>query len=192
MNKSLVKEEACEIEFGFNQSLVAMRDVVVVQPECVRVDPVNYAKEKLLIYITNVSDSRQYFAFTCTTPENFEFLFCPNHVDPGHTAIMIVKVLSTDFRRLDEDTYFFVYHSRQEQQKDIFNKFQDYFPIRVKVRSEAEHQPPITWLPGPRSKAPERKERQIAAMFQRLSASPIECPNSTNDVGSQLSEVKKE
>ncbi|KAI6180133.1 hypothetical protein M3Y98_00686500 [Aphelenchoides besseyi] len=192
MKKSLVQKEACKIEFGFNQSLVAMRDAVIVQPECVRVDPLNYAKEKLLIYITNVSNSRQYFAFSCTTPENFEFLFCPHHVDPGYTATMIVKVLSTDFRRLNEDTYFFVYHSRHKQQKEIFNKFQDYFPIRVKVRSEADHQPSTIWLPGPRSKMSERKERQISAMFQRLSASPIDCPNSSVELCSHMSEVKKE
>ncbi|KAI6204859.1 hypothetical protein M3Y94_00725700 [Aphelenchoides besseyi] len=124
-SKSVKKtsKTSCNYKNAFNKSLVGTVDAIRVQPNILRVDPTRYREEKLIFYITNLSDVPQHLnVLRFGQPGSLTALNSVKLLEPGKTATCVLQVCNLDFSK-DANSRILVYHSRVKH-KDITAQYQ--------------------------------------------------------------------
>ncbi|KAI6188504.1 hypothetical protein M3Y98_00362000 [Aphelenchoides besseyi] len=100
--------EATRVEFGFNSAFVGLGEGLNVEPKTLVVNPKRTRKG--IIYITNISNYRQYFKLYSTYAKNFRIR---HHtlLEPGQTIAQEIAFRSFDFED-ENDITISIYYSR--------------------------------------------------------------------------------
>ncbi|KAI6186386.1 hypothetical protein M3Y98_00127100 [Aphelenchoides besseyi] len=103
--------EANRVEFGFNSGFVGLGEGLNVEPKILVVDPKRTRKG--IVYISNISNGRQYFKLYSTYAKNFRIR---NYsvLEPGQTVAQEIGFRSFEFED-ENDITISVYHSRVKQ-----------------------------------------------------------------------------
>ncbi|KAI6215366.1 hypothetical protein M3Y94_00377500 [Aphelenchoides besseyi] len=100
--------EGNRVECGYNSAFVGLGDGLNVEPKMMMINPKR--TRKCIIYITNISNVRQYFKLYSTYAKNFRIR---HHtlLDPGQTLAQEIAFRSFDFED-ENDISISIYHSR--------------------------------------------------------------------------------
>ncbi|KAI6201722.1 hypothetical protein M3Y96_00872600 [Aphelenchoides besseyi] len=120
--------EATRVEFGFNSAFVGLGEGLNVEPKTLVVNPKRTRKG--IIYITNISNYRQYFKLYSTYAKNFRIR---HHtlLEPGQTIAQEIAFRSFDFED-ENDITISIYYSRTKH-PNLREKHDKRHIVRVKL-----------------------------------------------------------